>query len=107
MKSKKIVCGRRYTIEVWMMKPINDIYRFGLQIWSDGNISPFSIRLAEEFIEDEIDNNKRPEYLELVALRVAENHVKDILELSQHAVAKNLKWWFKEAKRQLEEEKSK
>jgi hypothetical protein len=104
MKSKKAIDGRRYTIEVWMMKPIGGIYRFGLQIWGIKDVFPYAMRLSEEFIEDEIDNDKRAGYLEQVALRVAENHAKDILEMSPHAVVGNLKWWFKEAKRQVDEE---
>ena len=67
MKSHKIIDGLRYNFEVFMMQPINGVYRFGIQIFSANNISSFSMRLTEEFIEDEIDNEKRKDYLEKIA----------------------------------------
>ena len=103
VKSEKVIDGKRYTIEVWMMKPLNGIYRFGLQIWGAGNVSPFAIRLTEEFVGDEIDNEKKSDYLELVGIRVAENHLMDILSMNKGTVAANLRYWFLEAKRQLED----
>jgi hypothetical protein len=105
IKVKKVIDGQRYTIEVWMMRPINGIYRFGLQIWGAGNVSPFAMRLTEEFIEDEIDNKKNKDYLERVAMKVAENHLMDMLNMNSGTVAAKLKYWFIEAKRQLEKEK--
>lgn len=104
-KIQKNINGTHYVLGAWLVSP-GDVYKFGIQaLPRKGQPHSFSVKLSEEFIEDEIDNNKRPEYLELVALRVAENHVKDILELSPHAVIGNLKWWFKEAKRQIDEER--
>lgn len=103
--TQQIINGIYYILEVWLASS-GSVYKFGIQaLPRKGQPYSFSVRLSEEFIEDEIDNGKRAEYLECVALRVAENHIKDMLELSNHAVIGNIKWWFKEAKRQLEEER--
>lgn len=102
MKSQKIVDGIRYNFEVFMMNPLEGVYRFGLQIFSGDKILPFSIRLSEEFIEDEIDNNKEKNYLEKVAIRAVDNHLQDVISLNQRVVAANLPYWFKEAKQQIE-----
>lgn len=98
MKSQKIIDGIKYNFEVFMLSPLDGVYRFGLQIFSGDKIFSFSMRLPEEFIEDEIDNNKEKNYLEKVAVRAVDNHLQDVLSLSQRVVAANLPYWFKEAK---------
>ena len=103
-KIQKNIDGIYHILEAWLASP-GDIYKFGIQaIPRKGRPHSFSVRLSEEFIEDEIDNKKHPDYLERIALRVAENNIKDMLTLGRHAVIRNLKWWFKEAKRQIDEE---
>lgn len=105
--TRKNIDGTHYVLEAWLASP-GDVYKFGIQaLPRKGQPHSFSVKLSEEFIEDEIDNKKQPDYLEHVALRVAENHLKDMLSLNRHAVIANIKWWFKEAKRQLEEEEEK
>lgn len=104
-KTQKIINGTRYVLEAWLASP-GDVYKFGIQaLPRKGQRNSFSVRLSEEFIEDEIDNKKRPDYLEQIALRVAENHIQDMFTLSRYAVIGNIRSWFKEAKRQLQEEK--
>lgn len=104
MKSQKVINGVRYLLEVRMMKPIDEWYRFGSQVLTKGYVYSFSMRLMEEFIEDEIDNDKRKTYLEQVALRVVENHITDIPILSKNAIIVNLPYWFKKAKGQIDKE---
>ncbi|KKP28156.1 MAG: hypothetical protein UR56_C0003G0057 [Candidatus Roizmanbacteria bacterium GW2011_GWC2_34_23] len=103
-KAQKIINGVRYNLEVWMMNPINGVYRFGAQVFTSNKIQSFSMRLIEEFIEDEIDNDKRKTYLEQVALCVVKNHIIDFLTSNKHAIITNLGYWFKEAKRQIDKE---
>jgi hypothetical protein len=104
MKSTIVINHQRYVVEVWMMKPIDGMYRFGMQAFSSGKIAPYSIRLSEEFIEDEIDNNKNQDYLEKVAMKVAVNHLSDMLTLPPNNVIANLGYWFRDAKKQLDGE---
>lgn len=105
MHTKKIINGETVILEAWLVSA-GDIYKFGIQgIPKKSQPYSFSVRLSEEFIEDEIDNDKKPEYLESVALKVAENHIENMLNLGQNVVIGNIKWWFKEAKRQLEEKR--
>lgn len=104
-KTQININGTHYVLEAWLASA-GDIYKFGIQaLPRRDKPHSFSVRLPEEFVEDEIDNKKQTDYLERVALRVAENHIQDILTLSPQAVVGNIKWWFKEAKNQLEEEK--
>lgn len=105
MHVTKIINGERVVVEAWLAST-GDIYKFGIQgIPLKSQPYSFSVRLSEEFVEDEIDNEKTPKYLEEVALRVAANHIEDMANLAPHAVIGNIKWWFKEAKRQIDEER--
>ena len=103
MRTKILVNGMQYNVEVWMMAPLGGNYRFGVQALGGRKVASYAIRLSEEFIEDEIDNDKKKEYLETVALRVVEIHFGDMLTMTPHAVIANLVVWFRDAKRQLDQ----
>lgn len=96
--------GKRYTVEVFMMKPLEGVYRFGVQIWGGGEIFPFSIRLPKKFVEEEIDANNDKGYLENLTMRVVVDHLKDILSLDRNGVMANLIYWFNDAKYKYDEE---
>lgn len=104
MRVQKTIDGKDYILETWLSSS-GEIYKFGIQaIPRSDQPQSFSVKLSEEFIEDEIDNEKRPEYLEHVALRMAENHIRDMFTSSKHSAIGNIKWWFKEAKAQIDKE---
>lgn len=99
MKSHKIIDGVRYNFEVWMMEPLEDVYRFGIQGWPlRGNPFSYSMRLPKKFIEDEIDADNNKETLEQIAFNVVDSHLHDLLTLSHGEVIANLEAWFLEAK---------
>jgi len=103
-KSRKAVDLVEYNLEAWVM-PKGEIYKFGLQavaVPKDVKPHSWAVRFTEEFIEDFIDNEKRSDYLEEVALRVLENHLEDMLKLAPYSVERNMGRWFKEAKLQLD-----
>lgn len=98
MKSHKIIEGVRYNFEVWMMEPLEDVYRFGIQGWPlKGNPFSYSMRLPKKFIEDEIDAEKNKETLEKIAFRVVDSHLHELLTLDKGEVIANLETWFIEA----------
>lgn len=102
--SKKIINRKHFVLEAWLASP-GSIYKFGIQAFPRrGQPHSFVVRLSEEFIEDEIDDNKRKEYLERIALKVTENHIEDMMELNKNEIINSIRWWFKEAKNQLENE---
>ena len=99
---RKIINSTEYAVEVWG-KFEGERYKFGIQaIPRKGQPYPFAGWVSVEFIEDEIDNDKNLDYLERVVQQMAENHLEDMMTLNQHAVIKNIQWWFKEAKKELE-----
>lgn len=104
--SRKTINGKHYVLEAWLLPVMpGGVYRFGIQGWSiKGAPYSFSVRLPEEFIEDEIDNEKRPKHLERVALRVAENHFQDMMTLKSNTGMGGIDKWFKEAKEQIDNE---
>lgn len=103
-KGKTVVDSVEYLIQAWG-KISNERYKFGVQaIPRKGRPCSFAGYVSEEFIEDEIDNTKNSNYLEEVTFRVVENHIGEMLKLSHHAVIGNLKYWFREAKHQLDKE---
>ncbi|MBI4215714.1 MAG: hypothetical protein HY602_03240 [Parcubacteria group bacterium] len=59
MQTQKIIGGKHYFLVTWL-ESSGDIYKFDIQaIPRSEKSSSFSVRLPEEFIEDEIDNDKR------------------------------------------------
>ncbi len=101
MKSSSIINGIKYNWELRSMKQVEGRYRFSVQIWGNGEVYPYAMWLSEEVVEDEIDPSKNQEYLEKIAIKVVENHIENMLTMNEGTVAKNLKWWFLEAKKQI------
>lgn len=62
-------------------------------------------RLPEEFIEDNIDNSKNIDCLEDITLEVAKDHLEELLSLRSYTIARRMRNWFEEARRQLDQEK--
>ncbi len=105
LRGRKVINSDEYIIEV-AGRITEEKYKFRIQTWSrKAKVASFSGFVSEDFIEDFINNNKNIDYLEQLTLNLAKDHLKDILELPGFTVAKKLQYWFKEAKRQLNEEK--
>lgn len=101
---RQVINSVQYVVEVWgKFDETRDVYKFSIQaIPRTGQPYPFVGWVSTEFIEDEIDNDKNLDYLEKVVKQLAEKHLEDMLKLDKHAVAKNIQYWFKEAKKELE-----
>lgn len=103
-KGRKIVDLIEYNLETWVI-PKGEIYKFGLQA-VPRSLKPhsWSVRFTKEFVEDFIDNEKRSDYLEDIALRVLENYLEDMLKLAPYSVRRNMERWFKETKGEIDKE---
>lgn len=104
MKSKILINGNDYFIEIFINYIFeNDCYRFSFQITSSKNKS-YSIPnfyLSQEFIENEINNDKDLDYLNKIALKVVINHFNDINLSNPNKIKKSIESWFIEAKQQI------
>ena len=104
IQTKKSINSEEYTIQVAGVIA-QERYQFTVSAFVKGHrTNLYTGWVSEEFIEDEIDNSKRIDYLEKVTLGVAENHLKDFLKLQPHRPIKGIKYWFREAKTELDRE---
>lgn len=80
-------------------------YNFEIYIYPK-NEKPFLFtgQLIEEFVEDELDDSKNINYLGSILLKVATTHLKDILTLRPNTKIGDVKYWFRTAKKQLDQD---
>jgi hypothetical protein len=101
-KDEVVINNVFYLLEIWLAKT-GDFYKFGIQAMPR-KLSPvsYSLKISEEFLEDEIDNKKDPGYLESLVLIIAKNHLKDMMTLAPFTITRSITAWFKEAKQSLD-----
>lgn len=76
-------------------------YKFRFKVIPDvGKSQEFAGFLLSKFVEDEMDKAKNTDYLDILNLRVVDNHLRDILKLENREVMANAASWFREAKEQ-------
>ena len=82
-------------------------YVVGLQVWGPGakDLANIECSLSREFVEDEIDNELREEYLEKTVSRMAAMHIQEIIDDKGKLPHTKIRHWLKEAKRELDHEK--
>ena len=105
LKIKKVIDGVEYLVETFAVPPVDGYARFGIQLWPRAkNISPesFSLRVSEEFIEDEIDNKKDPRYLESVVMEMLDKHLEEMLSRERDWILHQINYWLREAKCEID-----
>lgn len=100
----KIVNNTTHKVDVWVSHDsTRELYKLGIQATPlKGKIYSFSGRFSEEFVEDEIDLKKNIDYLESLLKLVVDKHLEEIIKLVPNTEIGNVKWWFKEAKKELD-----
>ncbi len=101
---RKTVNSIEYVVEVaGKFNSIRGSFEFEIKaIPTNGDPYLFKGYVSEEFIEDEIDNDKKLNYLESLLVEIADKHLPDIVKLTPNSKVGDIKWWFKEAKKELE-----
>lgn len=108
MVERKIkIGGKEYAIEAWVREIFdNSQYLIGVQIWGAGGIDLGRIdecTVSQEFVEDNIDNERREEYLENVVSKMAEIHIQDIIKAEGKQPYTRISYWLKQAKREVDD----
>ena len=107
MMKRIIVDGRQYRVTI-RGKFVGDSYKYRIQaIPMKGWPFPLRSALSEEFLEDELKNTRDVDYLDRLTMRVAENHLQDIIPNYLRVIQSEINRWFIEAIEELDNEKKK
>lgn len=107
MPDGKVAIGdKTYHVETWLHENFdtND-YTIGIQIWSQTGESLCSVNaiVSFEFIEDNIDNERRQEYLDKIVYVASVAHLSELIKSPGRDPHLRIRGWLKEAKKEIDE----
>ena len=106
LKSTTEVDGKIYHFQYWISQDFYiDVYKINFQAWTNPRerMHAYTVRLSREFIEDEVDNDLRDNYLAKIVDQMLKDHLKDIIGQNNNRSYGNVERWMIEAKKEIDE----